>query len=230
MDFSEDIERKNHVVMVFGIKGSGKTNFIKHYIYTHPEERYIIYDHQYEHRIDKYSVLIHNLQELRHIDLNRGLTRKNKIIMRGKLGLSSTKAFDTFWLFAASCHGWTIVFDEIDKCCSAHYIPAGLYDIVQFGRHTRVSLLCGARRPANVHHDITSQANLIITHRISEPRDLKYIADYCGQEVAEMAPKLELGEFVRYPQPEDTMGAERIELNVAESEDGSVDRSHSSTY
>lgn len=198
-------ERRSTIISVFGVKGSGKTNWIKYYIYTHPEKKYLIVDHHYEHKVDNRTVLINSVYDLayhEHTDFNR----YNKVILRGKVD------YNEFWTFAETCRTWCIVFDEIDKSCSPTSIPIGLYNICQFGRHIQVDLIAGARRPANVHRDVTSQSDLIIVHRVREPRDIKYVQDFCGEEIAKICPNLKLGEFVRYPQPYDEMKTEEINL------------------
>lgn len=187
-----DSERKSKIISVFGVKGSGKTNWIKYYIYHHPELRFLIVDHHLEYELNDKTILIRSVADLAsHEDTN--FSRYNQVLLRGKIN------YEEFWKFAATCRRWVIVFDEIDKCCSSSWLPEGLYDICQFGRHLQVDLIGGARRPANVHRDVTSQSDEIIVHKIREPRDLKYIHDFCGEFAARRAPTLAVGEFIRFP-------------------------------
>lgn len=56
---------------------------------------------------------------------------------------------------AVKAFGWMIfAVDEIDKLCGSRfsptYMPPALYDLVNYGRHHRVSMIATARRPTSV--------------------------------------------------------------------------------
>jgi len=58
-------------------------------------------------------------------------------------------------------------------------------DLVNFGRNRGVSLICVAKRPAQVSRDLTSQADIIISFKQDEPNDIKYLQEFCGKNVEE---------------------------------------------
>lgn len=68
-----------------------------------------------------------------------------------------------------------VVIDEVDKICNANYVSPALFQIINFGRHDRVSLYTSARRPADVARTLTSNADEIVSYRIEEPADLDYL-------------------------------------------------------
>jgi len=195
---SEEL-RHNTAIIIFGRKGYGKTVWMRYYIQKNPERKFIIFDHQFEYDIDDRTIVVNSLQDFKHLGMY-SMHNKNKIIIRGRIN------FENFWIFAATCRGYWIGFDEIDKCCSPTYIPEGLNEICQYGRHHGVNLMVAARRPGMVNRNLTSQADHIICFNIREPRDLKYIQDYAGPEIAEKLPTLEVLEFVRYPEGEKIEG------------------------
>lgn len=69
------------------------------------------------------------------------------------------------------------VVEEADRYCSPSNIHPDLDHLVRYGRHQAVSLLVVSRRPAEIHRNITSAADLFVVHRTVEPRDLKYLKD-----------------------------------------------------
>lgn len=177
------------IITVFGRKGFGKTQFLRYYIHKHPSRDYIIFDHFHEHEPGADSVVIYRLSDFEHADPD-----KHRYLIRGPV------PFEDFWDFAASCRGMTVVFDEVDKCCTAGDLPGGLNDIVQYGRHLDVSLLVAARRPSRVNRSVTSQSDFIVSYNLQEPRDLAYLAEFCGDAYARAASTLRNGECIIYPE------------------------------
>jgi ABC-type oligopeptide transport system ATPase subunit len=94
-----------------------------------------------------------------------------------------------------------LVMDEIDRAApnSAGGLPPGspLHRVIQYGRHEDVALWCAARRSVRVHTDVRALADVIFLFKHTEPRDLTWIADVCGDEVAAKVPHLERREWIR---------------------------------
>jgi hypothetical protein len=63
-------------------------------------------------------------------------------------------------------------------------------DLVNFGRNRGISLICTAKRAAQVSRDLTSQADLIISFRQDEPNDIKYLSEFCGPQVEDRVTSL----------------------------------------
>jgi hypothetical protein len=99
--------------------------------------------------------------------------------------------------------GWMIfAIDEVDKLCGPRWgdsrMPPALYDLVNYGRHHRVSMLATARRPHQVARGYTSECREMRLFRITERADLKYFADYIGEEEAAKLPTLQPYQFIRW--------------------------------
>ena len=94
-----------------------------------------------------------------------------------------------------------LVMDEIDRAApnSPSGLPAGspLHRVVQYGRHENVALWCAARRSVRVHTDIRALADVIFLFKHTEPRDLQWIAEVCGDEVAGQVQRLDRRQFIR---------------------------------
>jgi energy-coupling factor transporter ATP-binding protein EcfA2 len=103
--------------------------------------------------------------------------------------------------YALNLRNCVLVIDEVDRVApnTTGSLVAGdpLHTVIQYGRHEDVALWCAARRSVRVHTDIRALADVIYLFKHTEPRDLAWIADVCGQEVAAAVPLLERRKFIR---------------------------------
>ena len=77
-------------------------------------------------------------------------------------------------------------------------MPKGLYDLVNYGRHHRVSMLATARRPAQVPRGYTSECHEMRLFKLTEERDVKYFAELIGDSEARRLPGLQPYQFLRW--------------------------------
>ena len=99
--------------------------------------------------------------------------------------------------------GWMIFgVDELDMLCGARWgdsrMPPEFYHLVNFGRHERVSMLATARRPMSVARGFTSQCAEMRLFYMRERTDLKYFADYVGEENAQRLGTLQKYQFLHW--------------------------------
>jgi hypothetical protein len=90
--------------------------------------------------------------------------------------------------------------DEVDKNQEPGWCPPNFSALCNYGRHYETALIGTARRPAQVSKDFTFCLSEICSFNISEPGQLKYFADKCGQRAAIMLPQLGKYEYVRWQQ------------------------------
>lgn len=83
-----------------------------------------------------------------------------------------------FWRFISQIRNVWIICDEIDRECNAYGIRPELKDVLNYGRHRGLNLIGIARRPSQVHRDLTSQSDWKVVYNTHEPRDLKYLSDF----------------------------------------------------
>ena len=75
------------------------------------------------------------------------------------------------------------VVDEIDMISSPTSIPKELDYLIRYGRHHSVDLITTARRPAEMHRNLTANADDIYVYHTHEPRDLSYLSRFLDIEV-----------------------------------------------
>ena len=68
-----------------------------------------------------------------------------------------------------------VVIEETSFLCSPTYLPPQLARLVRYGRHREISQLYIARRPSEIHRDLTAQSDAIVTFQQKETRDLAYL-------------------------------------------------------
>jgi len=105
---------------------------------------------------------------------------------------SDDKLAEAAFLYAYTCGNAWLFVDEIDLYMSAYNCNESLQKIIRYGRHRRVSLVGISQRPANVHRDLTAQADILVMYQTHEPRDVDYLAVRIGKENAERLRSLPL--------------------------------------
>jgi len=119
--------------------------------------------------------------------------------------------------FEACCQivksvGWMIFgIDELDKLCGDRFgsgrMPTGYYELVNYGRHHRVSMLATARIPIQVPRGFTSECGTMRLFRMHEPRYVKYFEEFIGSENAARLPSLDKYQYLLWSD-----GAEQAQL------------------
>jgi len=132
--------------------------------------------------------LIHHWVELEnYLRVNRG--RRFRIIYQPRGG-----SIDEHFKGVAACvraFGWMIfAIDELDMLCGARFgdarMPQELYDLVNYGRHARVSMLATARYPMSVARGFTSQCATLRLFYMREKKHLQYFEEYIGEEISRL--------------------------------------------
>jgi hypothetical protein len=119
--------------------------------------------------------------------LRRGVKRIHYMPAPGSSRLAH---FDAVCAIALAV-GWLVLaVDEIDRVCKrdddseAVVLPANLKELVECGRHYRVSMLFTFRKPPYVPRGLTSEAEEHRLFRTTENRYVKYWADTIGDDDA----------------------------------------------
>jgi hypothetical protein len=108
--------------------------------------------------------------------------------------------------------GWMIFgVDEVDKICGSRWgdarMPPVLYELVNYGRHYRVSMLATARRPMSVARGYTSECSEMRLFKVKEKADIAYFEEFIGATDARRLPMLDKFQFLRW-----TDGCDEAEL------------------
>lgn len=83
-----------------------------------------------------------------------------------------------------------VVFDETSYYCSPNYLPDELSSLLRYGRHQRISQIYVARRPSEIHREVTAAADIVATFQHHEPRDLNYFRDIAGEKFSDAVRRL----------------------------------------
>lgn len=70
----------------------------------------------------------------------------------------------------------SVIVEEASIYCSPSWIDPNFKKILNYGRHRNVNLIAVARRSSQLHRDLTSQSDFIVSFKQSEHLDLKLLA------------------------------------------------------
>lgn len=154
------------IITVIGRAGAGKSTLIRRMIYYCLPRPVFVID-----SMDEYSM---------------GLSFESSALMAHYIaagrpnvsGVYVAKVSDDddanlFWHFIERLkEPCTIVVDEASKYCNPYTIHDSLKRLISYGRHWNASLILAARRPSELHRDVTAQSNAIVSFRQDEPRDV----------------------------------------------------------
>lgn len=148
-------------VLVFGKSGSGKTTYVTNLISK--LNRLIIIDYK-----DEYKGVICNssIDAIKHIIEN---PKQYRCVIR------LTDNDPGMFKRLNELNNYTLVIEELWNYCSPYYIDPDLFKIIAYGRHKKINFIGISQRPAHIHRLVTSQANVIVSFKQYEPRDITYL-------------------------------------------------------
>lgn len=91
-----------------------------------------------------------------------------------------------------------VAFDEIPEVCDGGKVPKRVRYLIRVGRHSGIDIAYTGQRFAEIPRTVTSQTDIFVLFRQSEPLDLDGIARRAGREVAERVKNLGPHEFIVY--------------------------------
>jgi hypothetical protein len=173
------------VSVIFGRRGCGKSTLMRSRIATIP--RILVFDTLGEYS-DLGIVVRDRLTLIDTVELKQsGLFR----IVFAPIDEEPQAAFDTFLQTAWICGNVYLAIDEVEQFASPISLGLSFRRNLSYGRHRGLSLLTASRRAAEVPRLLTSQADEIISFNQTEPRDIQYLASFCGSDFAESTMKLQ---------------------------------------
>lgn len=161
------IDLKGKCYIIFGLKGSGKTELAKYILSLH--RNHYIYDTLHEYNKEKYTVYLPS-----HATTDKAIYELNLCINRDVL----TKKPSLFHI------------SEMNRYCpNRKPLPEAVAKLNDWNRHYNIAYGGDCRRPAQLNTDITELANYIFCFRLKGKNDCQYLDDTVkglGDAVAEL--------------------------------------------
>lgn len=164
---------ESNVILVFGMRGTGKSYFVKNYLIPQ-HDRYLIYDNQGEY---SEGVVFYEIDKLKEF-WREHYKGKFRIIYRP----INHDDFSTICDLVYLCGNMLFVVEEIDLVAGSYDQDISFQTVLKRGRHTNVSMIGISQRPFGINRTITSQAKEIYSFCQKEPRDIQYLKYYLGNE------------------------------------------------
>lgn len=169
---------KNEISVILGKKGSGKTSYVKGKLLDY--KRLVIFDFNREY--SGYYVVSNPSQLIEVLKLN--FENEFQVCYQPSPEMAIDEHFTFLSEAIFTMRNMVFLCEEIDLVSGAGDMPDGLKKIINYGRHRQISLIGLSRRAHKVPRDLTANADKIITFTQYEPRDIKYLSEYMGDEAA----------------------------------------------
>lgn len=88
--------------------------------------------------------------------------------------------------------GIVLLLDEVDLIAPTGGAPEVIRNLYRRSRHVKLSIVSVTQRPANVLREVSAQSTQVLAYRLTEPRDLDYLADLMRWD------SQQVGQFVRW--------------------------------
>ena len=162
----------NRVISVFGAKGSGKSTLVKAMLEEH--DRVIVLDTLGEYELAVRFGMDACLSALAAAEKSRSFAYS--------LRLPNADEYLDLMEVCYELPGTLLVLEETSFYCSPASLPPELSALVRYGRHREIDQIYVARRPSEIHRDLTAQSDLIVSFRQQEPRDIAYLSAAAGED------------------------------------------------
>ena len=188
----------NEVISIMGIRGFGKSYFLKHAILPNLR-RVVVYDHVWGYPDDNVWQVKRNKEFKKYpnwylatewrelVDLMQHANKKKNqrkpyyIVFRPHKHSLST--FEFFCQVVWTLGRFLMVVDEMADVCTPQKITSNHSQILRVGRHKNIGYIGITQRPASVHNIFKSQTTRAFIFRLNLPPDVKYLKEWMGDEM-----------------------------------------------
>lgn len=174
----------NTIIAIVAPKGGGKSTLTWEIVQEHP--RVTIFDAMGEHGnkpTQKCEVAWEeDCLPLMHEKAKLPLDERFRISLRMAEDEEALQLFEMAWEMPNTL----LVVEEGSRFCSPSKLPREVAKVIRFGRHRNISQLWITRRPAELHRDITANADLIVAFRCHEGRDIEYMTKILGDKAEQL--------------------------------------------
>lgn len=195
---------RNTVTIVLGRKGSGKSWLVHELIEGYRPRRVVIIDSLAEYGPESEPKI--KAEVARGFDESLDALEAAESRRRFVLSLRVLSPEENLELLGVAfrLRRFLLVVEEASLYCSPTLLPDEVAQLIRYGRHQEIDQVYVARRPSELHRDLTANADVLVTFRQQEPRDLIYLRSFYGREADEL-PRLPdyhvraFGEVQRFP-------------------------------
>lgn len=163
---------KSDFLVLVGMKGEGKTYLTK--AFCKQLSRFIVFDPKYQ--MSELGYCVHFPDRI----LPAYVRWKHVIYQPAKMAENK----DNYTAAFKEClkiGNYTLVIDEIDEHANSYgYTCSETEEIVRRGRLQGIGLIGNTRRPHIIHKDIRANADHVITFKMIEEDDVKYMSKWLG--------------------------------------------------
>lgn len=192
------VKLNNNLSGIFGPKGSGKTYLAAQMLGK--EHRAIVWNSAFDIELDARAthIVTGGRESAEKIwDLAKKPDAQFRVVFQPKdfqYNATRTRLFapslDTVSAICMDAQDVTLYFDEAHKLLGAGYAPPHFLNILQEGRHKRVSLILISHRMARIPKDFTQEVDDYYFFQTAEENDLDDIEERCGRLVAKRVANL----------------------------------------
>ena len=163
---------KNEIIFVSGMRGSGKSYWVKNYLLSLP--RLVVYDSLGEYKGQK--------RVFQLIDLINFFKKKKEGFYDVIFDTYNNENFPLFCKVIMTQKNLYVIVEEIDFFSTPFFTCIELQKLIKYGRHYQINIIGISRRPAEVSRLFTSQATRFIIFSQKEPRDIAYFKSIIGDK------------------------------------------------
>lgn len=167
---------QNLITFVAGRKGSGKTTLALQVAADHP--RVFVLDTIGQYSAEHGYTVCFGLESC----VQAMLATRDQERFKVSLRCGETDDMLDLMRLAYELPRQLLVVEEVSFYCSPNRLPVELSTLIRYGRHREIDQLYIARRPFEVHRDITAQADVGVSFVQHEPNDVAYLRAVAGPE------------------------------------------------
>ena len=180
-------QSKSKIYIILGIKGTGKTYFVKTSLIHELQKPIFILDPLFE-----YPGELLNFKEFISLCKNKNF-KKNIYNLMFENDYEELKFFELIF-YVGNC---SIIIEEADIYQSPQWIEPEISNLIKRGRHKNISLVFITRRPRELNRIVSSQADIIYTFQQREPGDLEWLKKWAGNVDIQKIQNLKVGEYIK---------------------------------
>lgn len=193
--------KQRDIIVCAGKTGFGKSYLIKNEVVPF-YSRIVIFDIKDEYHsfedfpLENSFVVFYEVEEFREYIKEHFQDETLKIILRFKVveGLDVQQSYETALAICFAAEDLTIVIEEISNFASPHYYTPLLEQLLRYGRHSRLSLICSTQRIGDVGVLLLTNCDAICIFRlpdnndISRLKNLSFVPDEQADQVGQLPP------------------------------------------